>query len=172
MAASPEEMEAGAGRMEIQGGRYRDGEEERSETETDPDGGKHRGTLTRVYTVPRCGGVALRVGIWAVGARGQRAQSPHYHLSLLPTLSTPTPSRMLFPWQPGQPKREGWGLQRKFSTSAAREEDVIQKRNWPIQWGPLGPLTSQVIVPTASGILTPLPPSKPAPSPLGHCGEG
>lgn len=65
--------------------------------------------MTRVYTVPRCGGVALRVGIWAVGARGQRAQSPHYHLSLLPTLSTPTPSRMLFPWQPGQTKKGGLG---------------------------------------------------------------
>lgn len=69
-------------------------------------------------------------------------------------------------------KGGGWGLQRKFSTSAAREEDMIQRKNWPIQWGPLGPLAPRVIVPTASGILSPPPLSKPSPSSLGHCGEG
>lgn len=85
--------------------------------------------LTR-NTAPEAQGAALRAGIGKAGARDKlRAQRPVTISSpWLPTLSTRPPSRMQFPWQPGRPRKGGGGLQRKFSTSAGKEEGAMQRR--------------------------------------------
>ncbi|XP_070354998.1 aspartate dehydrogenase domain-containing protein isoform X4 [Equus asinus] len=134
MAASPEEVgEGGAGGPESQGEAERQRQSGSEIRDREREGRKHGGEMLTRNTAPEAQGAALRAGIGKAGARDRlRAQRPVTISSpWLPTLSTRPPSRMQFPWQPGRPRKGGGGLQRKFSTSAGKEEGAMQRRTWP-----------------------------------------
>ncbi|XP_070355001.1 aspartate dehydrogenase domain-containing protein isoform X7 [Equus asinus] len=137
MAASPEEVgEGGAGGPESQGEAERQRQSGSEIRDREREGRKHGGEMLTRNTAPEAQGAALRAGIGKAGARDRlRAQRPVTISSpWLPTLSTRPPSRMQFPWQPGRPRKGGGGLQRKFSTSAGKEEGAMQRRTWPGQF--------------------------------------
>lgn len=111
-------------------------------------------------------------------ARGQtepRVQR-HHLLSPAPNPLYPQPNQDAVSMTTWLARKGGGGLQRKFSTSAGRQEDVRQRKNrldggggWHAQRRVLEP---QTILPTVPRILLLPPRSTPSPPPLGHCREG
>ncbi|XP_043454358.1 putative L-aspartate dehydrogenase isoform X1 [Prionailurus bengalensis] len=108
-------------------------------------------------------------------SKGRRAQSPqHRLLSLTPNPLCPHPRQDTVSMTTWPGRKGGWGLQRKFSTSAEREEVECRKEGAGQGEGPPGPRN-----PKSSRLLPrdshPPPPGEPAPSrpppPPGHCGE-
>lgn len=115
-------------------------------------------------------GVAERVGTTNTGDR-PRAQSPCHHLlSLLPTLN-PHPKQDAVTMTTWPARKQGGGLQRKFSTSAGREEGVMHGRHWPIHWGHAGPLGPQNIMSTAPQDSHPAPTQQTGPRTSGPLWE-
>lgn len=111
--------------------RLRDGEGDRSETETP----RPKGRTTRRNTVPRCETAAARMETGNAGARGQTEPTiPVTISSPCSQPSQPPPEQDAVSMTTWPARKGGRGLQRKFST-AGREEGVKQRRKWPIQWG-------------------------------------
>lgn len=112
-------------------------------------------------------------------ARGQtepRVQR-HHLLSPAPNPLYPQPNQDAVSMTTWPARKGGGGLQRKFSTSAGRQEDVRQRKNrldgggggWHAQRRVLEP---QTILPTVPRILLLPPRSTTSPPPLGHRREG
>lgn len=105
------------------------------------------------------------------GARDRRgAQSPHHSLlSLTPSPLCPHPKQDAVSMTTWPARKGGWGLQRKFSTSAGREEVECRKEGAGYGEGRPGPWNPKSSCPLPQDSHPP-PPSEPAPSLLGHCG--
>lgn len=136
--------EDGAG-LEVQGEALRQRQEGRRESGTENQGRKTWREVDKKHGREAWGWAGARQGQGQGRKRrskGRRAQSPqHRLLSLTPNPLCPHPRQDAVSMTTWPGRKGGWGLQRKFSTSAEREEVECRKEGAGQGEGPRGPGT-------------------------------